>query len=306
MNSYSSYSIQLVHKKRLRRDRFLSNLQHCLQPPYSANHFYAFDQINLLKLQRKLEHEQDPPSRLPTSSSPSFVKRKYSDEHVTHYERASPFKRSWPQTADPLSPSRYAPREIVDEPDVNNEKTDTSLNPTSAIILSRLEKILHLCGELRSLAKDVEQQVNTVATVPEQTVSKATLPMMNDNDPSDSEQTLIDIYKELETQQSSPPTNVHEPQPASQTNSRSNLRRPEDLCLCFLKSFFHKDSLNADELDGQLTVDEQEYLNELTRAYVLGREQILREQQEQQVRAVQYEHTAIDLHHRRPGNSTVS
>ena len=201
-------SIQLVHKKRLRRDRFLSNLQHCLQPPYSANHFYAFDQINLLKLQRNLEHENCPPSILPTT--PSFLKRKYSDENVTrsdrHQERASPFKRSSPQTADHVSLNRYAQRELVDEPDVDNEKTDASLNPTSAVILSRLEKILNLCGELRSLAKDVEQQVNSVATVPEQTVSKETLPMVNDNDRSNSEQTLIDIYKELETQQTSPPS----------------------------------------------------------------------------------------------------
>ena len=96
----------------------------------------------------------------------------------------SPFKRP-PPTADHVSPNGSAQREPVDD------KTDASLNPTSAVILSRLEKILDLCGELRSLAKDVEQQVNSVATAPEQTVSK-------DND---SEQTLIDIYKELETQQ---------------------------------------------------------------------------------------------------------
>lgn len=79
--------MMLIHKRRFRRDEFLSSMQNCLQPPFSSNHFYAFDQLNLLKLQQK---------SVPVEDS------------------------------------------------------------TSQTILNQLEKILELCGQLRSAVKDVE------------------------------------------------------------------------------------------------------------------------------------------------------
>ncbi|CAF1555033.1 unnamed protein product, partial [Adineta steineri] len=118
----------------------------------------------------------------------------------------------------------------------------------------------------------------------------------------DSEQTIIDIYKELENQQinneknfSLPPyehthdtlsihsesnksiqlmqTESFKTKSPSLTASHTKLRKSEDICTCFLNSFLEKQNC-------KLNTDEQEYLNELTKAYVLGREQILKEQQE--------------------------
>ncbi len=59
----------------------------------------------------------------------------------------------------------------------------------------------------------------------------------------------------------------------TKSNSETVLRKPEDICSCFLKSIFEKDNC-------QLNSDEEEYLNQLTKAYLLGREQILKEQRE--------------------------
>jgi len=51
------------------------------------------------------------------------------------------------------------------------------------------------------------------------------------------------------------------------------MRKPEDICECFLKSIFEKEKC-------PLSIDEQEYLEQLTKAYLLGKEQVLREQNE--------------------------
>ncbi|CAF5083294.1 unnamed protein product, partial [Rotaria sp. Silwood1] len=60
----------------------------------------------------------------------------------------------------------------------------------------------------------------------------------------------------------------------SLTNSHTTLRKSEDICSCFLKSIFDKQIC-------ELNIDEQEYLNELTKAYLLGKKTILKEQQEE-------------------------
>jgi hypothetical protein len=188
----------LVHKKRLRRDYFLSTMQNSIQSPYSQNHFYAFDQTNLLKLQRNLRSiDTENAHYHPSNYFPS--KRKYSeDDHnepecicsETQLNRTSPSKKhlpSSPKTADHISINKYH----------NEQKPDIDLSieeQKSHKVLSRLEKILNLCGELRSLANDVEIHLN------EQSISK---PEINDQE-YQSEQ---NIYKELEINETiaSPP-----------------------------------------------------------------------------------------------------
>lgn len=59
----------------------------------------------------------------------------------------------------------------------------------------------------------------------------------------------------------------------TKSTSATVLRKPEDICTCFLKSIFEKEQCS-------LNPDEHEYLDQLTKAYLLGREQILREQHE--------------------------
>jgi hypothetical protein len=202
----------MVHKKRLRRDYFLSTMQNCIQPPYSQNHFYAFDQINMLKLQRNLHStEYDNQHR----ASYSNLKRKYpdkidDDESICDCNQTSPSK---------YSPDKIkSPSQIVlsDElKSIHTEKQEQSENPTSHLILSRLEKILNLCGELRSLAKDVEPHTKEL----------------------ESEQTIIDIYKELEVQQTNTEEiNASPPyQGANDTSSiHSNSNKSYQLMVCLL------------------------------------------------------------------------
>ena len=131
---------------------------------------------------------------------------------------ASPPDGSRPRTADHASPNKY-PREDrspslthqaidpISEKELNQEKTEPSDQPTSQNILFRLEKILNLCGELRSLAKDVEQHVNAVTPTHEQTTEKELAK-------SDSEAAIIDIYQELNMQ------------PTNQENAEKNAPPP--------------------------------------------------------------------------------
>ncbi|CAF3481147.1 unnamed protein product [Adineta steineri] len=293
-----SQPLIMIHKKRVHRDNFLSTMQNCIQPPYSQNHFYAFDQINMLKLQRNFHK-----------------KRKYSeDDRECNYSEiqfdqtskkyiASPLEQSLPKTADHISINKYdneRKNSLIFEqkpefqPLISKQKSDQS-----ELILSHLEKILNLCGELRTLAKDVEIHLN------EQTTLKTISIEINEKDHTkeyDSEQTIIDIYKELENQQINnekdfsllPYEHTHDTlsihsesnksiqlmqtesfktKSPSLTASHTKLRKSEDICTCFLNSFLEKQNC-------KLNTDEQEYLNELTKAYVLGREQILKEQQE--------------------------
>ncbi|CAF4975690.1 unnamed protein product, partial [Rotaria magnacalcarata] len=61
------------------------------------------------------------------------------------------------------------------------------------------------------------------------------------------------------------PTESFKTKSPSLTTSNTALRKTEDICLCFLKSFLDKQNCS-------LNIDEQEYLNELTKAYLLGRQ----------------------------------
>ena len=265
-------------------------MNNCIQPPYSPNHFYAFDQYNLLKLQGK---------------SAWHSKRKYSEIDDINIEDAAFDRTSSPsnkeitpplRTADHLSINKY--HQPIDSSIVMEDK------PESEIILLRLEKILNLCRELRTLASDIEHHLHDK--------------QVNSLEKSQSEQTLIDIYKELETQpmideieeKNAPPpyqttseiSSIHSESIKShplmvclmrmltfsekfssviqqtesfktKSTSATVLRKPEDICTCFLQSIFEKDQCS-------LNPDEQEYLNQLTKAYLLGREQILKEQHE--------------------------
>jgi len=170
----------MVHKKRLRRDYFLSTMQNCIQSPYSQNHFYAFDQTNLLKLQRNLRSiDTDNAHYHPTNYFPS--KRKYSEDYhnetecicsETQLNRTSPSKKhlpSSPKTADHISINKYHNEQ---KPDIDQSIEEQK----SHKVLSRLEKILNLCGELRSLANDVEIHLN------EQSIPKPTSSEINDQD----------------------------------------------------------------------------------------------------------------------------
>lgn len=181
-------------------------MQNCIRPPYSQNHFYAFDQNNLLKLQRNLNSEK-----------PNY-KRKYDDEPELNRTSSSkklltsPIEQSSPKTADHISINKY--HNDRKTPSISDEKPDIEQsiqNQTSEQILSRLEKILNLCGELRSLAKDVEIHLH------EQSISKTTSPEINPIKEYDSEQTIIDIYKELEIQQTNTDNNEKNAPPPYQT-----------------------------------------------------------------------------------------
>ncbi|CAF1583033.1 unnamed protein product [Adineta ricciae] len=301
----------MVHKKRFRREDFLSTMQNCIQPPYSQNHFYALDQVNMLKLQRSFRFVREKPVNF---------KRKYSDHEIDFHcsemeiNQRSPFEQSLPKTADHISINKYHQQSISPSVFDNQLEADSNIEKQkpeeSHVILSRLEKILDLCGELRTIAKDVELHLN------EHSISKTTSIEINEHDQQkelDSEQTVIDIYKELEQRpaasledaqkRNTPPQyqSTHDTlsmrsesdksiqlmqsesfktKSPSAKLSQAKLRSPaEDICSCFLKSFLEKENC-------QLTSDEQEYLNELTRAYILGREQLLQEQQEAKNKAV--------------------
>lgn len=135
---------------------------------------------------------------------------------------ASPPDGSRPRTADHVSPNKYLredrspslTRQAIDpisEKELEPEKTEPSDQATSQNILFRLEKILNLCGELRSLAKDVEQHVNAVTPSHDQSTKKELTK-------SDSEAAIIDIYQELNMQ----PTNRESEEkiaPPSYTNT---------------------------------------------------------------------------------------
>ena len=209
----------MVHKKRLRRDYFLSTMQNCIQPRYSQNHFYALDQINMLKLQRNFylsSHKNDCHQEYKRSN----LKRKYfannNDDKLvcSHSETQldqisslenpiiSPIEQFLPKTVDYISIDK-SNDELKALP-ISNEKSETDLSTQnkksehSPMILSHLEKILNLCGELRSLAKDVESHLS------QYTRSKMDSPEINKRkqiEIPDSEQTIVDIDKELEIPQ---------------------------------------------------------------------------------------------------------
>jgi hypothetical protein len=168
-------------------------MQNCLQSPYSPNHFYAFDQRNMLKLQRNNYFNP---------------KRKYSEvDEYPSSEIDPPSKKpliSSPQTADHISINKY--HDEIKSPFTSDEKSE------SQKILSRLEQILNLCSELRSVANDVENHLNEKQT---------NLPDINEKNQTESEQTIIDIYKELEIQQEN--ENNVSPPPYQTTNDLSSI-----------------------------------------------------------------------------------
>jgi hypothetical protein len=222
----------MVHKKRLRRDYFLSTMQNCIQPPYSENHFYAFDQTNMLKLQRSLHR-----------NNYSNPKRKYSEVYgnnepecicsETQFNQTSPSKRnipspieqSSPKTADHISINKY--HDEQKSPSLVDDKSEIDIQYQSSEqshrILSRLEKILNLCGELRSLAKDVEDHLH------QKTTSSLDNNEKNQIKKSQSEQTIIDIYKELEIQQTINDINEkNAPPPYQHANETSSIHSQTD------------------------------------------------------------------------------
>ncbi|CAF2595903.1 unnamed protein product [Rotaria sp. Silwood2] len=312
-----SQPLIMVHKKRLRRDYFLSTMQNCMQPPYSSNHFYAFDQINMLKLQRNLHtnnHEKD--NHYYHRNYDSNLKRKYGEiynddksqcncsdiefDQISSSKKnlSSPIEQSSPKTADHISINKY--HDETKNSFISNKKSEKDLtkeNQTfeqSNIITIHLEKILNLCGELRSLAQDVENHLN------EKTISSNMITNKNPIDISESEQpTTIDIqqtmndineknllssyqlindtlsiHSESNKSHQLMQTESFKTKSPSVTTSYTILRKSEDICSCFLKSIFDKQNC-------ELNIDEQEYLNELTKAYLLGKRQILKEQQEE-------------------------
>ncbi|CAF3346853.1 unnamed protein product [Rotaria socialis] len=293
-----SQPLIMIHKKRLRRDQFLSTMQNCIQPPYSQNHFYAFDQINMLKLQRSLHSTND--------KHHTSLKRKYFDRYndvqsqddcsdiqpdqisLSKKYISSPHEQSLPKTADHISIDRYhnelkTPVSSNDKPELDFS-VEHKKSEQSNLIVSHLEKILNLCTELRTVAKDVETHLN------EQSSTKSNIDDRNPIEICQSERTTIDIYQELDVQPTinDPlpyeitnetlsihsdsnkshqlmPTESFKTKSPSLTTSNTALRKTEDICLCFLKSFLDKQNCS-------LNIDEQEYLNELTKAYLLGRQ----------------------------------
>jgi hypothetical protein len=168
-------------------------MQNCIQPPYSQNHFYAFDQTNMLKLQRKLHRNKYFNSKRKYSEvydDNESVETQLNQPSSSKKHIASPIEQSLPKTADHISINKY-----------HNEKSEIDMSiqhqpsEQSHKILSRLEKILNLCGELRTLAKDVENHLN------EKTTSSSDNHEKNEIKKSQSEPTIIDIYEELEIQQ---------------------------------------------------------------------------------------------------------
>ena len=116
------------------------------------------------------------------------------------------------ETADHISLNRYVDKvqlPFVIDPNNDNrfdhDKTEPSSEPNSQLILDRLEKILNLCGELRSLAKDVEDPIDN-ATIPDENNFEQVeiLPVNH----SESEPTIININVELDT--TSPAIQVEE------------------------------------------------------------------------------------------------
>jgi len=175
----------MIHKKRLRRDYFLSTMQNCIQPPYSQNHFYAFDQLNLLKLTRNnYSNSKRKYSDIYDDNEPEYISSDIDPNQTSPVEKYNIFS---PETADHISINKY--HDQIKSPLISDEKQQ------SQIILSHLEKILNLCEELRSLANHVENHLNEKTII---------LPDINEKihlEKSASEQTIIDIYKELEIQQ---------------------------------------------------------------------------------------------------------
>ena len=229
-----------MHKKRLRRDYFLSTMQNCIQPPYSQNHFYLFDQTNMQKFQRNLHstsHRQkskrkyrevdDEPDCI--CSEAELDRQSPTKNHIT-----SPVEQSSPKTADHISINKY--HSELESPFTSNEKSaQIPQSDQSQIILSRLEKILDVCGELRTLAKDVESHFSeqpTTKTNDENSIKK-----------SESEQTIIDIYKELDFQQTT--TDINEqnaPPPYQHTNDTLSIHSDNPIMVRLPK--FNSKSLN--------------------------------------------------------------
>jgi hypothetical protein len=157
-------------------------MQNCIQPPYSQNHFYAFDQYNLLKLQRK------------------NLKRKYFEVDDDEEECIS--------------------REIDLHQTPSSSKKQMNSPPESEMILSHLEKILNLCGELRTLANDVENHLHEKQT--------------NLIEKIESQPTIIDIYNEIEIEEvikeieeKNAPTLYHD---TSSIHSESDKSHPLMVC----------------------------------------------------------------------------
>ena len=164
-------------------------MQNCVQPPFSPNHFYAFDQFNLLKLQQ---------------TNYSNAKRKYSDLYDHDEPEYISTEDDFDQTPPPSPPLRNqitSPLKTADHIRIDkyHDQIETPVavdeKPESEIILLRLEKILNLCGELRSLASDIENHLH------EKQPNSSEIHEKSPVKKNESEQTLIDIYKELEYQQ---------------------------------------------------------------------------------------------------------
>jgi hypothetical protein len=221
---------EIIHKKRLHRDYFLSTIQNSIQPPYSQNHFYAFDQLNLLKLQRNFHRNNSINS-----------KRKYSDVYDDDDESeyisseidlnqiSSTSKKhisSPPKTADHISINKY--HDEIKSLLISDDKPEIE-NQESQVILSRLEKILNLCGELRSLANDVENHLNRKQTI------LLEINEENSIEKPESEQTIIDIYKELEIQQVIDDINEKNSPLLDQTMNDTSSIKSHQLMVCLLK-----------------------------------------------------------------------
>lgn len=208
-------------------------MHHCLQPPYSPNHFYAFDQYNLLKLQ---------------GNHAWHSKRKYSEIEFDYVNMddadnrtSSPTNKEITpplQTADHLNITKY--HQAIDSPIVVDDK------PESEIILLRLEKILNLCGELRTLANDIEHHLH------DKQGNSLEKNEVNPIEKSQSEQTLIDIYKELESQEMIDAIEERNAPPPYRTteeilSSHSESVKSHPLMVCVMKLFFSFQNIFFDD-----------------------------------------------------------
>lgn len=193
-------------------------MYNCIQPPYSPNHFYAFDQYNLRKLQgNNYIHSKRKYLEI-DDNEPEYPDTRYDLNQTTPSS-----KRTSPplQTADHLSINKY--HDQIESPIVVDENPSSSSRPSETILL-RLEKILNLCGELRTLASDIESHLH------------------EKQEKDQSEPTLIDIYKELETQQlideieeknAPPPYQITDEM--SSLHSESNKSHPLMVCVTNLR-----------------------------------------------------------------------
>ncbi|CAF0821214.1 unnamed protein product [Didymodactylos carnosus] len=350
----------MVHKKKLRRDYFLTSMQGCFQPTYSRNSFYAFDAFNMNKLRRGLRlEEQCDNDNEDIYRERDFNERRQSRRNLRIYQpsdsvdqsRDQRNKRKAERNIENCRPEcicseiqlrKKQHRETIGKkehekimtelhqqeaecqlleccskscvevnkinylPNENSPTTvarETSVTPsikhkpnpgplegeitttsptrktrTSQNMLMRLEKILGLCHELRTLAKDVETHVNVTNEQSDKSPNtqiqscKSTTSSTKPNAANDEDcQSQIDIGEEVNIQtdvtsmssaRSSPPVPT-----TTATTKIPITRSPEDICLCFLQSFLQQ----AGQTECILSSNEELYLKELTRAYLLGK-----------------------------------